>query len=86
MTQSRKPWFAGRPSGQGSGWPVAWQGWLVLAAFFAGAGAALAMLDGFMLGLTLVALTVVLMVVTSRTTASSVGSNSRRRSASHRRE
>lgn len=28
-----KPWFAPKPYGYGSGLPIAWQGWAVLAAY-----------------------------------------------------
>mgnify|MGYP001547229864 CR=1 FL=1 len=29
-----KPWFAPKRYGYGSSWPIAWQGWAVLAAYF----------------------------------------------------
>ena len=32
-TTSGKAWFAAKAQGYGSGWPIAWQGWAVLAIF-----------------------------------------------------
>jgi len=37
----RPEWFAPKRYGLGSGWPIAWQGWAVLAAFLALIGIAL---------------------------------------------
>ena len=39
-------WFAARRYGYGSGWPIAWQGWAVLAAFMAIAVATGILLEG----------------------------------------
>lgn len=40
-------WFAPKRFGYGAGWPIAWQGWLVLAAYVAAmAGAALLASNG----------------------------------------
>jgi hypothetical protein len=33
MGEMDKPWFAAKRYGLGSGWPIAWQGWVVLAVF-----------------------------------------------------
>jgi hypothetical protein len=30
-----RPWFAAKRFGIGSGWPIAWQGWVALAVFVA---------------------------------------------------
>jgi len=35
MNGMDKPWFAAKRFGIGSGWPIAWQGWVVLAIFLA---------------------------------------------------
>ncbi len=35
MNAMDKPWFATKQFGIGSGWPIAWQGWAVLAVFLA---------------------------------------------------
>jgi hypothetical protein len=39
MGEIDKPWFAARRFGIGSGWPIAWQGWVVLCIFIAGMAA-----------------------------------------------
>jgi hypothetical protein len=39
-------WFAPRRYGLGTGWPIAWQGWAVLAAFMAIVVAAGLLLEG----------------------------------------
>jgi hypothetical protein len=33
MMDDRTEWFAPKRYGYGTGWPIAWQGWAVLAAF-----------------------------------------------------
>jgi ABC-type uncharacterized transport system permease subunit len=35
MGSMDKPWFAAKRYGVGSGWPIAWQGWVALGAFLA---------------------------------------------------
>jgi len=35
MGEMDKPWFAAKRFGIGSGWPIAWQGWVALAVFLA---------------------------------------------------
>jgi len=41
MGSMGKPWFAAKRYGLGSGWPIAWQGWAVLAVFLAAVFASL---------------------------------------------
>lgn len=40
MTTERKPWFSAKSHGYGAGWPIAWQGWALLAAYLAVLGVA----------------------------------------------
>ena len=63
-------WFAPKRYGIGSGMPIAWQGWVVLAAFFAitaGATAAFAR-QPLILASILVPTVAILLVITARTT------------------
>ena len=63
-------WFAPKRYGFGSGMPIAWQGWVAMAAFFVIAAAAAFYFAErpLILGATLVPATIVLMVITARTT------------------
>ena len=63
-------WFANKRHGFGSGLPIAWQGWAVLAAFFAiVAGATSYFAERpLVLAAILVPAVIVLMVICSRTT------------------
>lgn len=36
MVQARKPWFAPKRYGYGSGLPISWEGWTVLSAYLVG--------------------------------------------------
>lgn len=42
----RRPWFAPKVLGYGAGWPIAWQGWAVLAGFILGMALSGALLRG----------------------------------------
>ena len=63
-------WFANKRHGFGSGLPIAWQGWVVMAAFFAIAAAAAFTFAERPLILVsiLVPATIVLLVINARTT------------------
>lgn len=36
MAQTRKPWFAPKRYGYGSGLPITWEGWVILVGYLAG--------------------------------------------------
>ena len=58
-----KPWFAPKRFGYGSGLPISWEGWVVLALFIAGTLAAALLTQGALrIGL-FVLLVVVLMAI-----------------------
>ncbi|HEX2802464.1 MAG TPA: hypothetical protein VHN55_00545 [Sphingomicrobium sp.] len=63
-------WFAAKRFGYGSGFPIAWQGWLVLAIYLAVMVGAAYALHGSPLALIGVVLpaTVLLMLITAKTT------------------
>ena len=68
--RDRPEWFNPHFYGMGTGWPIAWQGWVVLAAFFAitaGATAAFAR-QPLILASILVPTVAILLVITARTT------------------
>lgn len=48
MPAPQKPWFAPKAHGYGAGLPVSWEGWAVLAVFFAGTLATALLLDGWL--------------------------------------
>ena len=66
-------WFAPKRYGFGSGLPIAWQGWAVMVAFFVIAAAAAFYFAErpLILAAILVPATIVLMVITARTTRGS---------------
>jgi hypothetical protein len=63
-------WFAPKRYGYGSGFPIRWEGWLLLAGFLAAAFAVSAMFDDKPLVATaiIVPLTAVFLVICARTT------------------
>ncbi|WP_309661403.1 hypothetical protein [Sphingomonas sp.] len=63
-------WFAPKRYGLGSGMPIAWQGWVVLAAFFAITAGATAVFarQPLILASILVPAVAILLVITARTT------------------
>ncbi|WP_395671443.1 hypothetical protein [Phenylobacterium sp.] len=63
-----KPWFAPKRPGYGAGWPIAWQGWAVLAAYGAAVVAALATLERLALVGAIVGLTAALVAFVARRT------------------
>jgi hypothetical protein len=46
MIRKASFWFAPKRYGYGAGLPISWEGWLVLAGFIGGAGAAARLLHG----------------------------------------
>ena len=70
MSDQGPEWFATKRYGFGSGLPIAWQGWVVLATFFAIVAGATAYFAErtLVLAAILVPATIVLMVICSRTT------------------
>ena len=73
MSDDHPEWFAPKRYGFGSGLPIAWQGWAVMAAFFVIAAAAAFYFAErpLILAAILVPATIVLMVITARTTRGS---------------
>ena len=63
-------WFAPKRYGMGSGLPIAWQGWLVLALYLAVFGAAFLFLgeNSAAFAAIVIIATAILLVVTARTT------------------
>jgi Na+-translocating ferredoxin:NAD+ oxidoreductase RnfD subunit len=70
MSDNGPEWFAPKRYGLGSGMPIAWQGWVVLAAFFAITAAATAAFANrpSILFPILVPVVVILLVISARTT------------------
>ena len=66
----RPEWFAAKRYGYGSGWPIAWQGWALLAAFMAVVTAVAFLLEGHRAAqfAILVPTLAILVIVTARTT------------------
>lgn len=67
-TQHSKPWFAAKRYGYGSGWPIAWQGWLIVAVYVAVVTSASLALSPLLAVGTLIASTAVLMIVCAKRT------------------
>ena len=63
-----KPWFAAKRYGFGSGLPIAWQGWLILAAYIGGVIGGAFLLHGAARVLELVLITGALVAVCAVTT------------------
>jgi hypothetical protein len=63
-----KPWFAAKRFGYGSGLPVAWEGWLVLALYTLAILASVAGLTGAGRFLAIVGATALLMLICARRT------------------
>ncbi|MEO8176049.1 MAG: hypothetical protein ABI626_05255 [Sphingomicrobium sp.] len=70
MSDDGPEWFAPKRYGLGSGMPIAWQGWVVLAAFFVITAAATAFFAKRLLifASILVPAVAILMIITARTT------------------
>lgn len=64
----RRAWFAPKSRGYGSSWPIAWQGWAVLVAFFGGMGLSGAYLQGWLRLAAFTALVLAFALVCFRTT------------------
>ena len=66
----RPEWFAPKRYGLGAGWPIAWQGWAVLALFMAAVGLALILFGPDDLGALAIMLPALaaLLIVTALTT------------------
>ena len=64
MAHEMKPWFAPKRYGYGSGLPIAWQGWAVLAIFAVGVWGAATRLQGPWKVLALGGLIIALIVIT----------------------
>ena len=59
-----KPWFAARRYGLGAAYPIAWQGWLLIAGFAAFVGLAVLLLSSVAAIVALVLPAAILMVIT----------------------
>ena len=70
MSEDGPEWFAPKRYGLGSGMPIAWQGWVVTAAFFViAAGATAAFTERpLILASILVPAVAILLIITARTT------------------
>lgn len=70
MTDDRPQWFAPKRYGYGSGLPIAWQGWAVLAAYLTLVVIAVFVLQRSALAMLSIAVpaTVILLLVSARTT------------------
>lgn len=66
----RKAWFAPKQYGLGSGLPIAWQGWVLLLAYFAIISATAILLEGngWLQAAIMVPATVALLIICARTT------------------
>jgi hypothetical protein len=65
---SSKAWFAAKRYGVGSGLPIAWQGWLVLALFLAAIAVAIGMLHGTVQLALILSATAVFVIICACTT------------------
>ncbi|TFI57413.1 hypothetical protein E2493_15145 [Sphingomonas parva] len=68
MERRRKSWFAPKRYGYGSGLPVAWQGWAVLAVYLAVVLAAPFLLPVLLQILVIILATAALLLICARTT------------------
>lgn len=66
--QHSKPWFAAKRYGYGSGWPIAWQGWLVVAVYVVAVTSASLALSPLLAVGTLIASTIAMMIVCAKRT------------------
>ncbi|NHO18526.1 hypothetical protein GOB90_05980 [Acetobacter oeni] len=63
-----KPWFAAKRYGYGAGWPVAWQGWVLLLVFVCALVEIIALVSGWRQSLAIFGTTVVFGGIASRKT------------------
>ncbi|TAJ71051.1 MAG: hypothetical protein EPO51_14825 [Phenylobacterium sp.] len=68
MTRAPKPWFAPKRFGYGAGLPISWQGWVLLAALFAGLVGAITLLDGTMRAVVVTGLVVATVIIAAAKT------------------
>lgn len=66
----RKAWFAPKRYGLGAGWPIAWQGWILLLAYVVIIAAAGILLEGkgWLQAAIVLPATLALMIIAARTT------------------
>lgn len=63
-----RAWFAPKTFGFGSSWPIAWQGWAVVAGFIAGVALSAGFLTGWPRVLAFLGLIAALLIICSQTT------------------
>ncbi|NHO33602.1 hypothetical protein [Acetobacter fallax] len=63
-----KPWFAPKQFGYGAGWPVAWQGWVLLLSFFGVVLVIIALVSGLEQSLGIFGATVIFGAIAARKT------------------
>lgn len=68
MAQQKKPWFAPKRVGYGSGLPISWQGWLVLGIYFAGVLLAVQFLPAAAMFVAVASISAILVIVCAKRT------------------
>ncbi|WP_332769711.1 hypothetical protein [Phenylobacterium sp.] len=68
MARAPRPWFAPKRFGYGAGFPIVWQGWVLLIALFAGLVGAITLLDGTTRAMAVTGLVVATVIVAAAKT------------------